>query len=230
MRKKIRRYQLGYPTSVDPIHLTETVGKEITDNIYEKLIFYKAKDYTSFVNVLAEDYILSEDGMNVVFKIRKKVFFHDGSQLNAKAVYSSLMRMIKEAGNSLVDELLNEHSIEIMDEYTLRVSALKYSPGFLHIFALQEASIVSPLLLSKVCSSKNSTLGYEACGTGPFRLNEVSFKRVCLARNNRYWRELSKIEEIEILFEDDINIRKKNFLNGIGEITIDVNVKPRAFL
>lgn len=39
---------MGYPTSVDPVHLTETIGKEITDNIYEKLLFYKSKDYTNF--------------------------------------------------------------------------------------------------------------------------------------------------------------------------------------
>ncbi|MCI7790727.1 MAG: ABC transporter substrate-binding protein [Lachnospiraceae bacterium] len=225
MRKKIRRYQLGYPTSVDPIHLTETVGKEITDNVYEKLIFYKAKDYTKFVNVLAEDFVLSKDGMSVIFYIRRNVFFHDGSKLNAEAVYLSLIRMIKDSGNALVEELLDINSIKIIDNYTIKISALKYSPGFIHIFALQEASIISPSILKK-----RYTLGYVACGTGPFYIEEVSIKNIRLLRNNGYWRTLPQIEEIDILFEDDIEIRKDNFLRGVGEITIDEGVDIEEYV
>lgn len=230
MGKKILRYQMGYPTSVDPVHLTETIGKEITDNIYEKLLFYKSKDYTNFVNILANDFILSECGKCITFNIRKNVYFHDGSQLNSEAVLLSLMRMIKESGNSLVNELLNTNSIEIIDNYTLKILAQKYSPGFMHVFALQESSIVSPIMLHKLCLNNASTLGYEACGTGPFILDNISQKGVHLLKNTMYWRTPPKIDEINILFEDDINIRKNNFINGIGEITIDEGVDVEEYM
>lgn len=221
---------MGYPTSLDPVYLTETVGKEITDNVYEKLLFYKSKDYTKFVNILAEDFMLAEDRLSIIFKIRKNVCFHDGSQLDAEAVFLSLMRMIKESESALVRELLNINSIEIMDKYILRISAQKYSPGFLHIFALQEASIISPVLLRKLNLNNKSSLEYEASGTGPFILNRVSCKNISLIKNNMYWRTPPQIEEVNIVFEDNINIRKKNFLNGIGEITIDEGVDIEEYM
>ncbi len=124
------------------------------------------------------------EGKTYTFHIRKNITFSDGSPLNAEAVKWNLDHY-QEVGAKRVALLGAVKSIEIIDEYTVRLNLSKWS------------SII-PTAYSRECGymfskKQYETHGDEYCktnpvGTGPFVLKE--WKRdvsKTFVRNEKYW-------------------------------------------
>ena len=69
-------------TTMDPHRSTAAVDRQVYNNIYRKLVDIDAK--FGIVPQLAESWEVKGGGLVYVFKLRKGVKFHDGTDFNAE--------------------------------------------------------------------------------------------------------------------------------------------------
>jgi peptide/nickel transport system substrate-binding protein len=82
----------GEPETLDPAWTYETSGSSIELNIYEGLVFFKREKVDEYIPALATEWSTSEDGKEMVFKIRQGVKFHKGGTLEPHDVAYTLHR------------------------------------------------------------------------------------------------------------------------------------------
>ena len=75
----------GDPAMFDPAFATDGESFRVTRQIYEGLLTTRAGS-ADLEPALAEDYEVSEDGLEYTFALREGVTFHDGTDFNAEAV------------------------------------------------------------------------------------------------------------------------------------------------
>jgi ABC-type transport system substrate-binding protein len=125
---------------------------------------------------------VSSDGKTITFKLRKGVKFHDGTDFNAQAAKFNLELMI----NSTRPVLKTIKSVDIVDDYTIRVNLSTYDALILYEMA-QTAFMASPTAIEKNGKKWAET---HAVGTGAFKLKKYERDvRVVLERNDEYWRK-----------------------------------------
>ena len=122
----------------------------------------------------------------------------------------------------------NSDAIVVLDEFTVRIRlAYPYSP-FLSVLASSIGSMVSPTFFmahgGMSPESEDTTLDFEACGTGPYMLDEwILDDRIGIDLNDNYWRTNSarlvhpyagSITNVTIKVNTDINGRMSNLQAG----------------
>ena len=85
----------GDAVGLDPAREDDGESFYIADNVYETLVEFKPGT-TEVQPALAEDWDVSDDGLEFTFELRKGVKFHDGTDFTADAVVFSLSRQFKE--------------------------------------------------------------------------------------------------------------------------------------
>lgn len=99
---------ISEPDLLDPAVDYETAGSEISQNVYETLVFYKKDSATEFVPMLATDWTISDDGLTYTFNIRQGVTFHNGDPLTASDVAYSIQRVLLNGNTNSPHLLLSE--------------------------------------------------------------------------------------------------------------------------
>ena len=113
---------IGEPETLDPALSYESAGTEITQNVYETLVFYEGEATDKFVPQLAESWETSDDGTVYTFHIRPNVKFHSGNILTAADVAYSFQRGILQGGYVSPQTLMTEPFMGIgNDEISLLV-------------------------------------------------------------------------------------------------------------
>jgi peptide/nickel transport system substrate-binding protein len=153
-------------TDLDPANSYDFHTWEIHHNTMDTLLHY-IPGTTELEPGLAESYEVSDDGMEYTFKLREGLSFPDGVPLNAEAAVWSINRVIRLEGDpswlatSFVD------SVEVVDEYSFKVT-LQNAVGFFPlIVATQPWSVVSPECYPEDDFDIDSTCG----GIGPYLIN-----------------------------------------------------------
>ncbi|MFW9796293.1 MAG: ABC transporter substrate-binding protein [Candidatus Thorarchaeota archaeon] len=123
------------------------------------------------------------------------------------------------------------NAIIVLDEFTVRIRlAHAYSP-FLTVVAYSVASIVSPTFFmahgGMSPESDDLTLNEEACGTGPYILEEwIQDENLTIALNGNYWRknnakimhpQVGSMSEVTFKLNMDINSRMLNLQAGASD-------------
>ena len=156
----------------------------VLGNIYETLVRY---DPNSSVNMikpcLAENWSVSEDGLEWTFQLRKNVLFHDGSELTADSAKYSIERTIhKNKGGSYIWEPVQ--SIDVIDKYTLKISTKYLAPIDLIASSQYAAYIYSPA--TKKLGEDWFNQG-KASGTGPYKLRQWNRnQQIVIEQNDNY--------------------------------------------
>ena len=178
--------------------------------IYETLFSYD--ENMSFQPELATGYSQLNDTAWEI-SLRKGVYFHDGTLMDADAVISSINRVLAPS-NSRASEYSFIKNIYKTDDYTIVVETNEpYAPTIL-MFTDTIMSIVSP-------TAEN--LEKEPVGTGPFMF--VSFEpgaSIELVKNPNYWGEEPKIDRVIIQYSKDAASRTLLLKSGDVDITRDV--------
>ncbi len=78
-------------TTLDPYDANDTLSQAAAKTFYQGLFGFD-KDM-KLVNVLAESYDVSKDGLVYTIKLKKGVKFHDGTTFDATAVKANLDRV-----------------------------------------------------------------------------------------------------------------------------------------
>jgi ABC-type transport system substrate-binding protein len=150
---------------------------------------------------LAESYEISEDGMTFTFKLRPGVKFHNGREMTAEDVKYSLDRVTNPATQSpgagffasiagfdaaMAGTATGLEGVTVVDPLTVQVVLSRPDATFLHVMALNFASVVP----KEAVDEAGADFGKKPVGTGAFKLAEWTLgQRLVFEKNAEYWRE-----------------------------------------
>jgi len=157
-------------------------------------------DYTSRRELkpfLAQSVDIDEKNLTITFHLRKGIKFHDGSELNAEQVAWSF-NFAKEVKRLQYGSKLK--SVEILDDYTVRLHLTEYNNQIIHSFGWQF------MWSKKAYTTKDKDwLRVNPIGTGPFKL--VEWKRdshIKWEKNKDYWQKgRPYLDGIEVRYVPD---------------------------
>ena len=163
--------------------------------------------------LLATKWDLSSDLLSLTLTLRKGVKFHDGSDFNAAVAKWNLEQ--QKANKKAITKFFN--SIDIIDDYTIRINFSKYQNNILGNLA----SVVG-LMTSKEAFEKN---GLDWCqahpiGTGPFKF--TSYERdvgMKWEKFSGYWQTgRPYLDGIQMLWIADPMTQQAAMLQGTVQI------------
>jgi peptide/nickel transport system substrate-binding protein len=133
---------------------------------------------------LALSWDTSADGKAITFKLRQGVTFHDGTPFNAQVVKANLDNLIPP--NATI--LSGIASVDVVDEYTVKLNLPEYNNLILFHFAANPATwMYSPEALKKNGADWATT---HPVGTGPFMLKDYQPNvSLTLVKNPNYWQK-----------------------------------------
>ncbi len=150
---------------------------------------------------LAESYEVSEDGMTFTFTLREGVKFHNGREMTAEDVKYSLDRVTNPVTQSpgagffgaiegydaiASGEAETLSGVSVIDPQTVEIKLSRPDATFLHVMALNFASIVP----QEAVDAAEGDFGKMPVGTGAFKLDEWTIgQRLVFAKNGDYWRD-----------------------------------------
>jgi peptide/nickel transport system substrate-binding protein len=200
-------------TELNSFYISEQSGPE--DGLQsrpamETLLVYE-KDGT-FKPWLAEAITEDAQAKTITIKVRKNVKFHDGTTLNAAAMKWNLEQFAK--NQRFAPDYKTLTSIDIVDDYTLRLNFSQWNSYFL-------STLIGQNIMSPTSFEKN---GLEWCrthcvGTGPFKL--VSYQRdvkKVFERFDDYWRGKPYLDSVEISIVPDPTVQVSMLLSGQADL------------
>lgn len=183
--------------SLDPAFVTHTRDYAINCNIYSTLVrFEPGSDKQEIVGDLAEEWEISEDGLEYTFYLRQGVQWHHGyGELTAEDVKYSIERVRDPATGSPHSWVYEKvEDIVVVDPYTVRLHLSQEDPSLLSLLApFRQAGIVN----RDAVEEYGETYGIAAAvGTGPFMLRSITPQEIVLDRNMDYYGDLALIERV----------------------------------
>lgn len=155
----------------------------------------------------------AKDELTWVFTLRDDVSFSDGSKLDAAAAKASFERGI--ADSASLTAALKLAAIEA-DGQRLTFRTTEPHPAFPHELVHPTASLMSV--------PAEEAMGKEAfnlapVGTGAFKVDSFTAgKELKLLRNDQYWDEPAKLDEVKFQFNADANVRTLAFQSKQADI------------
>ncbi|SUW36722.1 glutathione-binding protein gsiB [Brucella abortus] len=218
--------------SLDP-HRTFCDTCQIYDSaVYEGLLSLD-KD-NKVVPVLAESYAANGDQTEFTFKINPKAVFSDGSRVEAKDVKWSWERLknVKGSPSFLADTIA---SIETPDEATVVVKTRAPNSEFFNVVASPYFGIVNSDVATTEAKAENGADAAEkdnaeawflahSAGSGPFVLSAYEpNSELRLKRNEKYWREAPKVDEVIFRQVKDAVAQAQMLENGTADIAMQID-------
>ncbi len=150
------------------------------------------------------------------FKLRKGVFFHDGTPLESLAVKQSLERLVNEASpvhNPRAQPLLNIKEIEVVDSHTLRITTNEPFAPLIYHLSDPLMAIVNPA----------GQEGEIPAGTGSFKfVEQQAGEYVVVERFADYWDGATKLEKVTFHLIPDAMTRAMAL--EVGDIDVAVAI------
>ena len=217
--------------SLDPAFDYEYVGWEILQNVYETLVWYNGSSTNVYKGVLATHWSVSSDGLTYTFYLRKGVRFSSGNNLTAEAVRYSFNRVLlmNQPPSWILSQVLNLSSVEVVDDYTVRIHLLRPYSNFLALLSTVTASIVDPAVVEShggvKANQTNPWMDTNTAGTGPFYVKEwVKGDHITLERNPYYWGPQPYLERVVLYFKPSVQSRLLDLKRGTAQVAVvDVN-------
>lgn len=211
----------------DPSRATSLNSRRSLYCVYETLV-RPGKRPGEVIPWLAESWECDARQRIWVFYLRRNVFFHDGTELNARTVADALQRswgvegmysgsfshhraLLGERGRPLLQKA------EAVEKYAVRVELRKPIADFLEILA-------QPALAITIVSPKSSREHRILCGTGPYKIEEVRRgQRLVLGRFDKYWRHAPLWKRIVFWHVEKAAWRSRWIERGYADIAIAVD-------
>ncbi len=156
--------------------------------LYDPLLLFRKDTKGAWQSLpnLATEWDVKEKA--VTFKLRKGVKFHDGTEFNAKVAKWNLDRMITWQKSRLRENLNNVDSVEVIDDYTVRLN-LKF-PSALLLMNLSDGAPERPDMLSQAAMDSMGEDGFvqRPVGSGPMKYGEFVWgDHYTISRFEGYW-------------------------------------------
>ncbi len=190
---------------------------------------------------LAESYDISEDGTVFTFHLRSGVKFHNGREMTADDVKYSLDRVTNPATQSpgagffgsikgydavASGDADSLEGVEVVDPQTVKITLTRPDATFLHVMALNFASIVP----KEAVEQYGADFGKHPVGTGAFKLADWTIgQSLTFAKNEDYWREgLPYLDQITFEVGQEPIVALLRLQNGEVDVPGD-GIPPAKF-
>lgn len=175
---------IGEATNLIPMLVSDSASHNISGLIINGLVKYD-KD-VKLVGDLAESWEVSRDGLQITFKLRRGVTWHDGHPFTAKDVLFGFQTITDpKTPTAYAEDFRQVKKAEALDDYTFRVT---YEKPFAPALTSWGNLVVLPKHLLEGKDIAKSEFGRKPVGTGPYRFREwISRDRVVLETNPNYF-------------------------------------------
>ena len=200
--------------TLDPHMPSAGIDRHVMHAIYDPIVDVDEK--LSPIPVLAESWS-TPDPVTYLFKLRRGVKFHDGTDFDAEAVKWNIERVLDPATRSQrASELASVREVTVVDKYTVRIALKAPFPGLFAVFA-DRVLPVSPAGVRKY----GADFARNPVGTGPFQFVEwVKGDHLRVQRFDGYWgkdaagRQYPYLEGIDFRFLTDDSTRLSALRTG----------------
>jgi peptide/nickel transport system substrate-binding protein len=195
----------GDSVKIDPNDIEDGESTMVTTEIFDSLVKYSPKQPPLTIQpALAEAWDISSDNLQLTFKLRQGVKFHDGTDFNADAVMFTFQRMSDPTNPYHKGQFVYWHdnfggfpgnlkSIDKIDNNTVKLTLSQPDGEILPKLSLFFCNIISPTAFKKdpVNFFKNPV------GTGPFKFKEwLQGDHITVTANPDYWGGPPKLNSI----------------------------------
>jgi len=186
-------------STLDPAIGYDWQNWSMIKSLFDGLMDYKPGT-TELTPDLAESYEISPDGTVFTFKLRKGVKFHNGRELTAEDVKFSLERAVNPVTQSpgqgffasikgfdaaAAGKTTDLEGVTVPDSHTVRIELANPDATFLHVLALNFASVVP----KEETLKWGEDFGKHPVGSGAFSMSEWTLgQRVVFMKNPDYYR------------------------------------------
>jgi peptide/nickel transport system substrate-binding protein len=175
------------------------------------------------VPILAESWS-NPDNNTWLFKLKKGIKFHDGSEFTAADVVHSYTRIQKDPDSKQASSIAHVDVIETVDRYTVRLRTKR--PDAALVFRLAQRFITNKAAYDRLGGAKADRL---ALGTGPYKFKDwVRGQWFVLEKNSGYAHSDHKPTVDQIVFRNipESEVAITTLLNR--EVDIISNVPPES--
>ena len=178
---------IGDIAGLIPNITSDGASHEVGDLIYDGLV--KADKDLNFVGAMAESWEFSPDCLELTWKLRRDIKWHDGHPFTAEDVLFTYQAMINpKTPTAYKEDFLAVKSAEVIDPYTFRV---RYRVPYAKAVQSWSMWMLPKHLLERYVADgklKESPENSRPVGTGPYRFQEwKSGEKVVLVSNNEYY-------------------------------------------
>lgn len=208
--------QGGDAKSLNPQSSNDSASSTVSKQIYDTLLFQD--ENMNITPGLAEEYELSEDGLELYLKIREGIFFHNGEELKATDVEFTLEGAKASAETSHIVGPID--TIEILGDYELVVKLeYPFAPILSHL-----AHTAISILNEKAVTEAGSGYGVDVVvGTGPYEFVSWAIgDRIEMTRNDDYWNGVALIENLTFRSIPNNSSRLLELESGGIDIAYDI--------
>ena len=185
------------PPTLDPAQVTDTVSDKVIRSIFDGLV--KISPEGEYIPAIAERWEANEDGTVWTFYIREDVYFHNGRQVKAEDFEYSFLRVlnpetgsprtwvldrIKGAKEHLKSQTQDVEGIEVVDDFTLRLTLEEPFAPFLGLLSMSSAFVV-PREVAEEWGDAFASEPLATVGTGPFILKTWEHSNYLLLESNQ---------------------------------------------
>lgn len=175
----ITNMRLGI-SDYDNIHPYLTQNREIIylDQLIFEPLLTIAQDY-HITTCLAQEWSKVGD-KSYVIKLKENVKWQDGSDFTAQDVKFSIETLQKTTNSIYIENVKEINTVEIVDEYTIRIELNKEIPFF-------EYNLIFPIISSKQYEEQDLEKSTQIpVGTGKYQITKITEDNIELTRNNNY--------------------------------------------
>ncbi len=172
-------------TTLDSQSANDFSSQLVIHNIQEGLFTFNQQ--LGLVPVLASQPPLFEDNLTYIIALRKGIYFHDGSELDADAVAFTVNRLLAPETKSPLRSYFARQlkSAEVLDRYTVKINLARPYIDIGALFSRPQLYPLSPKTVKKYGADYGKVI---AVGTGPFVFSEWKRdEKILLKRFGRYW-------------------------------------------
>lgn len=170
------------PNAIDVARASDQATLNVAWQLYDSLVWQD--NAGQITPALAEDWEISADNREYIFRLRQDVTFHNGEPFNAAAVVASWERG-RQDDMAWSDRWAAADTVQVVDDFTVKVTTPEPNALLLRTMANFWA-MTPPQYLAEV---GEQGFADQPVGTGPFMLAEwVKGDRVVMEANPNYWR------------------------------------------
>ena len=228
-------------STLDPAIGYDWQNWSMIKSLFDGLMDYEPGTST-LTKDLAENYTISDDGLTYTFTLHKGVKFSNGRELTADDVKYSLERVTNPATQSpgagffgsidgfaaMADGSATSLSgVTVVDPYTVAIKLSRPDATFLHVMAINFASIVP----KEAVEEFGADFGKHPVGSGAFTLADWTLgQKLVFQRNPDYWKAgIPKLDTITFEIGQEPTVALLRLQSGEVDIPGD-GIPPAQFL
>ena len=205
------RISAGHPDTLNPLKTQIQSNYNMLMLVFEGL--FLVQNDQCVVPVLAEDYTLTDDGLEYTITLKKNIKFHDGKYLTSKDVVYT-MRNINKYCPKYNNLFSNIDIFYPMGNDKVIIKLKTPMINFVSNLTFPILSEITPL-----SAFEGNDVDFVPVGTGEFMFDKkISRTNILLKRNPDWHEKTGYIDAVEVLFVDNIQTAMYSFNANVVDI------------